>query len=190
MQVKLFIFLAFLILFSNSIAQAQACGRSVRTIELEFAEKVEKPEKVSYELFYVAPKIKSVNELWDEKTTKFVSKFYYGNPKKEKFQFWQTTYGTTEFLEVPKEKAEKYLQNYKLEDFKLIYEDDFHNHHLSQLNGEFKDNKLKLKTSEMDNTPFLLKVSAKGFDTQYYLADFLGGCHRRDKRIIKMNLAK
>ena len=188
MQIKVFIFLLFLIVFCSSIAQAQACGGSVRNIELEFAETVKKPEKVSYELFYVAPKVKSVYEISDEKMTEFVSTFYYGYDTKAKIQIWRTNNSTTEFLIVPNEKAENYLLNYNLEDFKPIYEDDFRKHHLRQLKGEFEENKLELDTSEMDNTPFLLKITAENFETQYFLADFLGGCHRRDKQKIKMKL--
>ena len=188
MQIKLFIFIVFLVLFCSSIAQAQACGGSVRTIELEFAEMVKKPEKVNYELFYVAPNVKSVSELSYEKMTEFVSNFYYGYGENENAQPWRTNNSTTEFLIIPNEKAENYLLNYNLKYFKPIYEDGFRKHHLRQLKGEFEENKLELDTSEMDYTPFLMKITAENFETQYFLADFLGGCHSGDKQKIKMKL--
>ena len=183
---KKIVFLLLLIIFQVSFSFAQACGSSVRKIELQFDEKVKQPKKVSYEMFYLAPRGKTVAELWDRTTTEFVSGFYHGDPQKEERQFWRTGDSTTEFLIVPKEKAQKYLQTYKQEDFQIIYQNEYRQHHLQQLKGEFQTNKLELKTGEMDNTPFLMKVSAKGFATQYFLSNFLGGCHRLSKQTIKM----
>ena len=121
--IKPFILIGLLIFSGFSIANAQECGGSVRTIELQFAGKSKKPEKVSYELFYLAPKVKYISELYEKETTDFVAKFYYGKANQE-YQFWQTQNNTVEFLNVSRQKVEKYLKTYKLEDFEPIYSDD------------------------------------------------------------------
>ena len=187
MQTKSFIFLILLTVITVSTANAQYCGGSYLNIELKFEKTIKVPEKVDYELFYVLPKLKNANEIWDEKTIEFVSKFYYGNSKKEKYQFWNLSESKYDFLKVPAEKAEKYLKHYKLEDFEVIYKEIYRDDHSKQLKGEFRFGRLTFKTSEMDITPFLLKISAEGFETLYFLSNFLGGCHNSgNKHLILM----
>jgi hypothetical protein len=178
MQLKSFIFTALLIIFTFSTANAQYCGGSYLNLELNFAKNVKPPEKVNYELFYVLPKLKSIYEVGDEKTIEFVSKFYYGDEKKEKYQFWQLHHSKYKFLEVSPKKAEKYIKHYNLEDFEVVYKAFYRERHYKQLKGEFSFNRLTLETGETDNTPLLMKISAKGFETLYFLSSFLGGCHR------------
>ena len=177
MRLNLFIFLFLLTIFSISTVQAQYCGGSYLNLELKFEKNVKIPETVSYELFYVLPKLKKANGIWDEKTIEFVSKFYYGNSKKAKYHFWKFSESKYEFLKVSAKKAEKYLETYKLEDFEVVYKAVYRDDHSKQLKGEFRFNSLKLETSEMDITPFLMKISAEGFETLYFLSNFLGGCH-------------
>lgn len=84
-------------------------------------------------------------------------------------------------------KAEKYLKHYKLEDFEILYNAVYKEDHSKQLKGEFRFGELTLKTGEMDITPFLMKISAEGFETLYFLSDFLGGCHNSgNKHLILM----
>lgn len=182
MHIKSFIFLFLLIAFTFSTAKAQYCGGSYLNLELKFAENVKPPEKVNYELFYVLPKLKSVYEVGDQKTIEFVSKFYYGDSKKEKYQFWQLHHSDYNFLKVSPKTAGNYIKNYKLEDFEVVYKAFYQERHYKQLKGEFSFNRLTLETGETDNTPFLMKISAEGFETLYFLSDFLGGCHRSGNR--------
>lgn len=187
MSIKSFVFLILLTVFTFSTAKAQVCGGSYLNLELKFEENVKTPEKVNYELFYVLPKLKNASEIWDEKTIEFVSKFYYGDSKKEKYQFWKLSESKYKFLIVSPEKAENYLKNYKLEDFEVVYKSVYKEDHNKQLKGEFRFNQLSLLTGEMDITPFLMKISAEGFETLYFLSNFLGGCHNSgNKHLVVM----
>ncbi|MEK7723727.1 MAG: hypothetical protein AAB336_05215 [Acidobacteriota bacterium] len=177
MPIKSFFFLFLLTILSTQTAIAQHCGGSYLNLELKFEKNTKIPETVSYELFYVLPKLKNTREIWDEKTIEFVSKFYYGDIKKGKYQFWKLSESKYEFLKVSPEKAEKYLKNYKLEEFEVVYKAVYKEDHSKQLKGEFSFKRLTLKTGEMDITPFLMKISAGEFETLYFLSDFFGGCH-------------
>ena len=191
MPIKSFLFLILLTIFTISTANAQSCGGSYLNLELKFEKNVKPPEKANYELFYVLPKLKNANEIWDEKTIELVSKFYYGDTKKEKYHFWNLSESKYEFLKVSPEKANQYLKNYKLEDFEVVYKAVYREDHSKQLKGEFRFNQLSLLTGEMDITPFLMKISAQGFETLYFLSNFLGGCHDSgNKHLILMQARK
>jgi hypothetical protein len=84
---------------------------------------------------------------------------------------------TGDFSKFRKEKAERYIENYKLEDFEVIYNSVYRDDHRRQLKGEFRYSQLRLQTEETDITPFLMKISATRFKPLYFLSSFLGGCH-------------
>ena len=154
---------------------AQACGGSTRTILLEYPVNSKKPVSVEYELFYLMPKV-DLNGDW-RKQVAFISSFIYGDPKAKDSPFWTRYDDGLTFFEVPKAKAKSYLKNYKIEDFKYLYNNHWLKYHLSELKGKFVDGKLELHTLETDGTTFLMKVTSTGYQTQYLLNDFLGGCH-------------
>lgn len=155
-------------------AYAQACGSSVRTIKLEYPAGAKPAALVSYQLYYVAPK-NDPNTDW-AKRLEFVSNFYYGDPKAKNLPFWSADDDGEQFLIVPVAKALAHLKGYKVSDYQQIYTQDWNKGHLNQLNGKFTKGQLELKTSEGDSTAFLMKVTARGYKTQYLLSNFLGGC--------------
>lgn len=156
-----------------SRTNAQYCGGSIRTIRLDYPERTVPARSVNYQLFYLMPKNKADNG-W-QKHEEMIAEFLYGSPKK--FVSWQRT-GDTTFLEVPKDRAERYINSYNIEDFKYLYEDAWHKWETEQMVGKFDDGKLRLQTGETNNTTFIMRVAAKGFETQYLLGDFMGGCHK------------
>jgi hypothetical protein len=177
MRFKSFIFLLLVPIVATSTARAQYCGGSYLNLELKFEKNVKPPEKVSYELFYVLPKLESGREIRDKKTIEFVSKFYYGDENKKNYFFWNLNESNWRFLKVSQRKAETYIENYKLEDFEVIYNSVYRDDHRRQLKGEFRYSQLRLQTEETDITPFLMKISATRFKPLYFLSSFLGGCH-------------
>ncbi|HMS41377.1 MAG TPA: hypothetical protein PKE69_14190 [Pyrinomonadaceae bacterium] len=167
---KIFI-LTLLIFASVSAIYGQKCGGSYRQILIEFEQGAIIPDKIPNELFYVAPKVKSTYEMGDDVLAEFLSVFLYDDAKAKTGNFWKEN-----FIEVPRERAENYLKNYDLKDFKPIYESVYWDHQLSQLKGNFENGELTLETREMDRTPFLMKISVDGFADSYLLNNFLGGC--------------
>jgi hypothetical protein len=169
-------FLLFLVACQVSIAYAQACGGSTRTISLKYKAGENQPQKVGYELFYLAPKNTGAEKNDYERLRKFLSKFLYDDPDAEKYTFWG---GYDAFVKVPAERAENYLKDYRLEDFKDFYTNRYNEHHLSQIKGSFSsDGTLRLKTRETDATPFIMQIKAGQYETLYLLSSFLGGCFR------------
>jgi hypothetical protein len=171
-------FLLLIIACQVSITYAQACGGSTRTISLKYEAGENAPLKVNYKLFYLAPKNTGAEKNDYERLRKFLSKFLYDNPDAEKYTFWS---GYDAFVKVPAEKAENYIKNYRLEDFKDFYTSQYKEHHLSQINGSFSDGTLRLKTRETDTTPFIMQIKAGKYETLYLLSSFLGGCFREDE---------
>lgn len=168
----------FLFIFSSavSIAFGQACGMSKRHFVLEFEKGIRTPERVGYEMFYLAPKGTGADKNDYPRLAKFLSEFLYDNADAEKTMFWINYEPENPLLKIPADKAEKYIATYKLEDFKDFYTVDYKKHHLSQLKGEFKNGELELTTGETDITPFIMRIKHKGFETLYLLDAFLGGC--------------
>jgi hypothetical protein len=152
--------------------EAQYCGGSIRTIRLEYPKGTVPARSVNYQFFYLMPKKR---EGW-EKHQAMIAEFLYGDTKK--FVSWQRT-GDSTFLEVPKEKAERYINSYKVEDFKYLYEDAWYKWETDQMVGKFDDGILKLQTGETNNTTYIMRVAARGFETQYLIGDFMGGCHEQ-----------
>lgn len=158
-------------------AYAQYCGGSVRTIVLEYPKGSEPARSVSYQLFYLMPK-KKADRRWDQQRA-MIAEFLYGSPEKD--VSWGRS-GDETFLTVPAKKAEEYINNYRVEDFAYLYDDGWHKWEPDLLVGKFDDGVLRLQTGETNSTTFIMRVTARGFETQYLLSDFLGGCHReRDK---------
>jgi hypothetical protein len=175
MRKSAFIFAVLVMLLTiNGGVYAQACGHSVRTIRLEYPAVTKPVALVTYQLFYVAPK-NDDNSDW-KKRLEFISNFFYDSPTAKELPFWSALDDGEEFLKIPVVKAARYLKDYKLNDFQKIYSQQWHDHHLSQLKGKFTKGTLELKTAEGDTTAFLMKVTARGYRTQYFLSDFLGGC--------------
>lgn len=172
---KLILFL-FVFLLPVSFIHGQACGKSKRTILLKFENGEKLPERVSYEMFYLAPKGTGADKNDQARLAKFLSEFLYDDANAKGNRFWSNYETDTPFLSVPKDKAERYIKDYKLEDFKDFYTIDYKKHHLSQLKGEFKNGSLELLTEETDITPFIMRVRAERFETVYLLDSFLGGC--------------
>jgi hypothetical protein len=132
------------------------------------------PDKVEYELFYLEPR-QPTDDL-DERA-EFVSEFLFGSKKAETGRFWMIYHDTTEFIEAPDDRAERYIAAYKLEGFSRFYDNPFHyKDHKEQLSGLAGKDRLTLKTSEMDDTVFLMRVRAPAFKPRYYVTNFLGGC--------------
>ncbi|MFT3743967.1 MAG: hypothetical protein QM785_06685 [Pyrinomonadaceae bacterium] len=156
---------------------AQYCGGSIRTIRLEYPKGSTPARSVNYQLFYLMPKHKA-DRGW-EKHQEFISEFLYGSPKK--FVSWRRSDDTT-FIEVPKDKAEAYINGYKLEDFKYLYEDAWHKWEPDQMVGKFDEGILKLRTGETNDTTFIMRVTARSYEPQYLLGDFMGGCHSENAK--------
>jgi len=173
---KKLIFLLLIISFQVSFIYGQACGRSTRIISLKFEANKKPAKKVTYELFYLARKNSGAGYNDYERDAKFLSQFLYDDPNAKTNMFWAGYDTENPFVIVPAEKAEKYIETYKLEDFKDFYTGEWREHHLSQLNGKFKKGVLKLVTGETDITPFIMRIKAKKYETLYLLSSFLGGC--------------
>lgn len=184
---KKILLLICIVCFGVSFVHAQACGKSVRTISLEYPPDKKPAKKVSYELFYLAPKEDGSKYNDDEKMSKFLIDFLGDSTLKGKF--WG---GYEEsFVSVPREKAEDYIKDYRLEDFESYYTNKWHDNHLPQLDGEFVDSVLKLETRETDITPFIMRIKADNYKTLYFVSSFLGGCFREDSvNQIKMQAIK
>jgi hypothetical protein len=173
---KKLVLLLLLVSFQVSFTYGQACGGSIRTISLKFEANKKTPKKVSYELFYLAPKNTGAGYNDYERDAKFLSQFLYDDPKAKTNMFWGGYDDKDPFVTVPAEKAEKYIETYKLEDFKDFYTNKWHDNHLSQLEGKFEKGTLRLETRETDITPFIMRIKAKKYETLYLLSSFLGGC--------------
>lgn len=187
---KKILLLICIICFGVSFVRAQACGGSVRTVSLKYQTNKKPPEKVGYELFYLVPKddASAFNDY--EKLSEFLAEFL-GDETKKGIRFWGGYGKENPFVNVPTKKAENYINDYKLEDFKLYYTIEYNKHHLSQLKGNFEDGTLRLKTTEMDITPFIMKIKAENHETLYLLSSFLGGCFDYDaKQTIQMSRTK
>jgi hypothetical protein len=181
-------FLLFVVFCQASIVYAQACGGSTRTISLKYEAGAKPPRQVGYQLFYLAPKNTGAEKNDYERLRKFLSKFLYDNPDAEKYTFWG---GYDAFVKVPPEKAENYIKDYRLEDFKDFYTNRYNEHHLSQIKGSFSDGTLRLKTRETDATPFIMQIKAVRYETLYLLSSFLGGCFRdNEAQTIQMKRLK
>jgi hypothetical protein len=187
---KKILLLICIVSFSVSIVYAQACGKSVRTITLEYKPNEKPPKKVSYELFYLAPKEDGSKFNDYEKMSKFLTDFLGDSTKGEHF-FWAGYGDGNPFVNVPTEKAENYIKNYNVKDFSSYYTNQWHDNHLSQLKGRFVNGVLKLETRETDITPFIMRIKAKNYETLYLLSSFLGGCFNNgEKQTIQMNQTK
>lgn len=170
-------------------AFGQVCGGSRRKVTLQYDEGVKQPEVVEYKLFYLMPK--SDKEVGDEAQATFVSEFIYDDPNRRTGRFWRTYRRDTEFLKAPEKKAEDYINAYRHEDFKFIYESEYAkaygDAHTAQLTGSFVKGEHYFDTQELDDTPFLMRVRADGFKTLYFISNFLGGCFRNiEHQVIKM----
>lgn len=156
--------------------KAQVCGGSIRTIRLEYSDgEKEARRTVNYELFYLMPKDDDGHD-W-RKQDAFISDFLNGDVA-VKGPVWLTYNHAESFFQVPKKKAETYIAAYRLENFKAIYTDDWREHGPPQLKGSFAHGLLRLRTRETDRTTFIMKVTSPGYETQYLLSNFLGGCHK------------
>ena len=51
-------------------------------------------------------------------------------------------------------------------------------HEKAGFQGVTQSGKIHFKTGEMDNSPFLLKLTAKGYRDRFVVSAFLGGCYR------------
>jgi hypothetical protein len=188
---KKLVLLLLLLSFPVSFAYGQACGKSVRTISLKFEANEKPPKKVSYELFYLAPKNTGADYNDYERTGKFLSQFLYDNPNAKDGKFWMGYETENPFINVPAQKAEDYIKTYKLEDFKDFYTNKWYDNHLSQLKGSFADGILKLETRETDVTPFIMRIKAEKYETLYLLSSFLGGCFNSQPiQIVQMKPVK
>jgi hypothetical protein len=174
---RYFLILVVLLTFTEGM-RSQACGGSVRTIRLEYPNGEKKATTVEYELFYLMPKDDAGYD-W-KKQDAFISDFLYSVGKAKQPLMWMEYKDGATFFQVPREKAEGYIKAYRLDDFKAIYTNPWRNHGPPQLKGKFADGILRLNTLETDRTTFIMKVSAAGYETQYLLNNFLGGCHDRD----------
>jgi hypothetical protein len=162
----------------------QACGKSIRNIQFDFEKTAKKPEKIYYKLFYLLPKRAdryvglqlSYEFFRDDEKLAFLSPFIYDNPKPPNRYFWMTNDTETKFIEIPADKAIKYINVYKIKDFEGVLFGEWWEHHLPQLWGNTCNGVLELKTSETDNVPFLMEVSAEGYENLYFVSNFLGGC--------------
>src|SRR5688500_15262162 len=85
---KKLVLLLLLVAFQVSFAQGQACGKSVPTISLKFESGQKPPAKVTYELFYLAPKNTAADYNDYERYAKFLSQFLHDNSDAKKGQFW------------------------------------------------------------------------------------------------------
>lgn len=180
-----------LIAVQFSFSYAQACGKSERTISLKFGQKVKPLKKVSYELFYLAPKGTGAEYNNPERTGKFLLPFLDEKFVPNNNYFWENYKEESPFIKMPSTKAEKYLKTYKLLDFKDFYTNQWHDNHLPQLKGNFNNGILKLETRETDITPFIMRIKAPKFETLYLVSSFLGGCFNgAPTQTIEMSLLK
>ena len=187
---KNLIFLLIVICLPVSFVEGQACGSSTRRISLKYETGATPPAKVSYELFYLAPKNTGADYNDNARTSKFLSNFLYDADAKQNL-FWAGYGEENSFVVVAAEKAENYIKNYKLEDFKDFYTYKFYTQHLSQLKGVFTDETLKLETRETDIVPFIMRIKADKYETLYFVSNFLGGCFNdRKAQTIQMKSIK
>ncbi|MBS1797971.1 MAG: hypothetical protein JSS81_29395 [Acidobacteria bacterium] len=209
------IIVAVIIAFSLfSKINAQNCGGSTRTIELEFPAGVEKPPAVYYQLYYLMPKrvdrYLDVKDSWDKRRddqASFLSKFLYDNPKPPNYYFWEQLKPGGEFIEVPKEKALKYVlgrtdggidfnKGHRYRDFEGLFINDLRQTHITQFKGQTCDRTIVFQTTEGDGTSFLLGIRAEGYEPQFFVSNFLGGCFLPDikgvqnTQLIKLRLEK
>lgn len=183
---KLILFL-FVFLLPVSFVHGQACGASKRTILLKFEDGEKTPEKVSYELFYLAPKGTGADKNDSPRLARFLSEFLYDDAGAKENRFWSNYEADTPFLSVPEDKAENYIKDYKLGDFKDFYTVIYRQNQFPQLKGSFVKGSLELVTEETDITPFIMRIKLKGYETLYLLDSFLGGCfNNRPAQTIEM----
>ena len=187
---KKLVFLLLVLSFPVSFVYGQACGKSTRTISLKYEKNAKPAKKVGYELFYLAPKNTGADLNDYERTGKFLSKFLYDDGNDEKNIRWQGYGDGNMFIAVGSERAEKYIESYKLEDFKDFYTNRFYVHHLQQLKGKFTDGTLKLETRETDVVPFIMRIKADNYETLYFVSSFLGGCFEGKLQTIEMKSTK
>lgn len=178
---RLIILAAIILCTVTASAYGQACGGSVRSLQLEFPADVKTVPVANYNLYYVLPAGAKPEDLGDEKLSAHVSEFYYGDPKRGERYFWFGFDDRAPLLAVSAERADRFINNYKEEDHSNLFRtpESWRRHHQSQLAGAFKKGRLDLKTSETDDTPFLMRITADGYETLYFLSAFLGGCHYR-----------
>jgi len=156
-------------IFGAVSANAQRCGGSTRRLAVSGA-----GGPISYELFYVAPKNGSSGSIDNPTLGDFLREFI-GDDSLAGI-FWHR-----EILAIKADIASPYLKPYRLTDFEYIYGDVWHKHHRSQLTGETTDGKIEFRTAEMDNTPFMMRLTGADLETKYVLSAFLGGCYERDE---------
>lgn len=179
---KKFFFATILTVFlfsANSFAQA--CGGSTLYLEMVNSENLKTIEKVNYQLFYVYPKTEKRPET--EEIVETASQFYYGKSGENRGYFYKIYGG--KFLEVEAAKAINYIENYNAEDYKSAF-NAWKQHHEKQLIGKTEYGKIHFRASEMDDTPFLLKIESDGFESVYLFSNFLGGCYHDATVKIKM----
>jgi hypothetical protein len=163
---------------------SQVCGGSVRRINLVYAAGVRPPSIVHYDLFYLMPRGESRVEY--EEQAQFISEFLYGDRDARKGRFWVTYNQGTKFLPASADKAEAYINGYNAAEFARIADAG----HGGQLSGTTSDGKVIFRTREMDDTTFILRLSANGFKTSYFVSNFLGGCFRgKPPHVIEMESA-
>lgn len=159
------------LLVSNGFSQD--CGQGRFTLKMNFEKQTYPPQEVNYQLYFVYPKNKrevSMEELWDH-----ASKFYYGKSDKDAGFFWKMYNGDKKTLQVSKEKAEEYIKNYKLLDYKELA-GNFDEKFIKQLIGQSDFGKIVFLTFEVEDMPLLLKIEKTGYETVYLFSNFWGGC--------------
>lgn len=183
---KKFFFATILTVFLFSVNSfAQACGGSTLYLEMIDSETLKTIETANYQLFYVYPSSDKRPET--DEIIEAASQFYYGESGKNRGYFYSFYKG--KFLEVEAAKAEVYIENYNAEDYKNSF-NAWKEDHEKQLIGKSKYGKIEFKASEMDDTPFLLKIESNGFEPVYLFSNFLGGCYSGATEKIEMKPKK
>ena len=164
------IFCAFFLVSSEF---SQDCSEGQFTLKMAFDKPTSPPQEVNYQLYFVYPKNKrkvSNEELWD-----YGAMFYYGKKQKYPAFFWKMYQGDKATLRVSKEKAEKYIKDYKPADYKELAS-NFEERFIKQLSGQSEYGIIVFYTYEIEDTPLLLKIYKRGYKTVYLFSNFWGGC--------------
>lgn len=159
---------------------AQFCGGSTRIIRLEGPTGDPLKVRARYELFYLMPTNRPGEEHREHPA--FLNEFFGDDSFVWDYQSLSANKKDATFIEVEKSKAVEYLRTYNSDDFKDIYSKYWRKQIRTQMNGKFRQGILKLKTSELDSTTFIMAVTAAGYETRYLAASFLGGCFDPDNR--------
>ncbi len=164
---KYLFFLLVTLVCSVQVA-AQACGGSIRTVTLTSNGKPLAGTEVKWELFYARPVDVTDDDV--EKLAVFVSELA-GDQTPRQGSFW-----FRDVIDIPDHAATKYLESYNDSAFEAVAER--FGHEKAGFQGVTQSGKIHFKTGEMDNSPFLLKLTAKGYRDRFVVSAFLGGCYR------------